>query len=248
MKKHLMIILAFMSMYACSQTTEKKLTEENKILQLSGYYNAKDDIWENPDPHYSDVISFDKQPYAAFYKFDQEENILGIGLINKKGKVIIQPVYNGVGQSLISKIGLFEVSDAANKYGLVNKDGIEIAAPQFDFIYLGTEMDSLEEKMGLIKVLKNQKKGYINTKGAFVIPVKYDDLFLMGGNLMMFETLIPTDDKGSNISRWGIMDFNQKVISNAIFGYPDKFENGKVTLIADGKQYTVYENGSIKKE
>ena len=243
MKKLLLLLAIFLYMISCKDTTEKKIIQEKKIVQLKGHYNIKEDIWENPDPNFSERINFEKLFYATFYKFDKDENILGIGVIDKKGKVIVQPIYESVTLEDSLQNGIFQVGNKQDKYGLVNEEnGVEIMKPQFDFIYLGKDMSSLERKLGIIQVSKKEKKGYINKKGKIVIPLKYYNLFLMGEDLIMFEKTFPDNNhEGSIFTRWGIMDFNQNVIVDAIFGYPDKFKNGKVTLIVAGKDYI--ENG-----
>lgn len=238
--------LLLIAMLSCQNDKKENLknvkaiehnSEENKIVQLKGRYNAEEDIWENPDPAFDNRISFDKRLYATFYKLDKEGEVLGIGLINKKGKVIAQPIYSSITIDSLQN-DIFQVGNSQDKYGLVNKEGVEISKPQFDFIYLGKEMDSLEIELGIIKVSKDEKKGYINRKGEVVIPMKYYNLSLMGKNLIMFEKTFPTNQEGSISTRWGIMDFNQKMIKDAIFGYPDKLKSGKVTLVVAGKTYT----------
>lgn len=238
--------LLLIAMLSCQNDKKENLknvkaiehnSEENKIVQLKGHYNAEEDIWENPDPAFDNRISFDKRLYATFYKLDKEGEVLGIGLINKKGKVIAQPIYSSITIDSLQN-DIFQVGNSQDKYGLVNKEGVEISKPQFDFIYLGKEMDSLEIELGIIKVSKDEKKGYINRKGEVVIPMKYYNLSLMGKNLIMFEKTFPTNQEGSISTRWGIMDFNQKMIKDAIFGYPDKLKSGKVTLVVAGKTYT----------
>lgn len=177
---------------------------------------------------------------------DKDGNSLGLGLIDKSGKVIIQPVYSSIAMRIRMKNDFFVVSDSLDNYGLVNSNGIEIVKPEFDDIYFGNNAaDSVDTKSGLIKVTKNDKKGYLDTTGRVIVPVQYDDLFMMGTNgLIMFEVLIPIGN-GNNTAKWGIMDSDQKIISPPRFSYPDRFENGKVTLISEGTEYEVYENGRI---
>lgn len=242
-----LLLFFFATLCACTnKTVQKQDRSKSKIGQLPGYYNVQDNAWENSDPNYDAYSSFGEDFYATFSKLDKDGNSLGLGLIDKRGKVIIQPVYSSIAMRIRMKNDFFVVSDSLDNYGLVNSNGTEIVKPEFDDIYFGNNAaDSVDTKSGLIKVSKNNKKGYLDTTGSVIVPVQYDDLFIMGTNgLIMFEVLIPIGN-GNNTAKWGIMDSDQKIISPPRFSYPDRFENGKVTLISEGKEYVVYENGRI---
>ncbi|MCS3554511.1 MULTISPECIES: WG repeat-containing protein [unclassified Sphingobacterium] len=245
-----LLLFFFTILSACTNNTiQKQDMRKSKIVQLPGHYNVQDNTWENSDPNYDAYSSFGEDLYATFSKLDKDGNSLGLGLIDKSGKVIIQPIYSSVTMRIRTENDFFVVSDSLNNYGIVNSEGVEIVNPQFDDIYFGNNAaDSMDTKFGLIKVSKNDKKGYINATGRVIVPVKYDDLFMMGKNgLIMFQVLIPIGN-GNNTAKWGIMDFDQKIISPPRFSYPSRFENGRVTLVSEGIEYDVNENGIIKKK
>ena len=54
-----------------------------------------------------------------------------------------------------------------NKYGFINKQGVEIIQCQYDWVY------SFYEGFAMVKL--NNKWGFINQEGKEVIPCKYDD-------------------------------------------------------------------------
>lgn len=236
--------------FGCNQkTTQKQNTPIMVLTQLPGKYNGQEDVWENPDSNYDSYASFGGDHYATFSRLDKNGNSLGLGLINKKGKVIIQPIYSSIAIQIKMENDIFIVNDSLHNYGIVNNQGVELVKPQYDFIHYGnSSADTIDTRLGLIKVSKNEKVGYLNRKtGQVVVPVKYDDLFVMDKNLIMFEVLRHGDD-GNLTGNWGIMDFNEKIISPPRFSYPDRLKGGKTTLIAEGEEYFVYEDGRINKK
>ena len=216
--------------------TKNNIIVENNLEQLEGHYNVTDDVWQNPNKQYSATIQFQGDKYATFSRIDKDENSLGLGLIDKSGKIIIQPIYSSVQTPFIE--GLTLVTDSANKKGLVSIEGMEIVKPQYDDIWLNQEMLDIDNK--LIKVEKDDKQGFINLKGDIIIPLKYQSLDLAGDSLIMFF---------SESQKWGILNYKNEIIVEPLFTSPNIFKNGKTILQqADGENYTVYINGKVEKQ
>ena len=89
-----------------------------------------------------------------------------IGFINRFGKSI----------SLIKYDEVFHLSDnislviSNQKYGLINREsGFETVSLENDFIYP-------EINEGLIRVIRNGKKGFVDLNGKIIIPIIYDEI------------------------------------------------------------------------
>ena len=104
---------------------------DSKLDRLEGYYNQTEDMWENPDPNYDTDIPFEGKEYASFSRYDEKGEFVGLGLIDKKGRVRVQPLYEGIVVGFVN--GLCEVTKG-DKRGLVNEQGVEVVAPQYDII------------------------------------------------------------------------------------------------------------------
>ena len=244
MKIILQLIAITTIIVSCNNKSENKnVNEESKILQLQGHYDSQDDIWIHTDKNYETPSEFRGGEYASFWKIDEEGNSedkeghsLGMGLIDKTGKVIIQPKYKTLQGDF--NMALCKVQNDSDKYGLVNKQGLEIVAPQFDDIMFIDEYFAIDSNM--LKVVNNKKSGFINLEGKIITPIKYEGLELVGKNRIMFMT---------EPAKWGIMDYSGNIICPAIFTSTNKFENGKTSLQKeDGENYTVFEDGKIVKQ
>lgn len=224
-------------LFSCKDSTaQMAAVDQAELRQLEGKYNAEEDAWENPNGEYSTYCSFDGTEYATFSKLDSEGNSLGLGLIDKTGKVLVQPIYSGISSGFY--IGLCEVTNAEGKRGCVNKDGIEIIKTEYDFVTISKEILAIDSNM--IQVVKNDKHGFVNRQGEIIVEVKYNSLSIAGKNRMMFMT---------EPAKWGIMDYAGKVICKPVFTHTNIFENGKMTLQKeDGENYTVFEDGKIVKQ
>jgi hypothetical protein len=248
--KHYLLLFLIPLLFSCQTKETKKeakqiIKREDTIVvkpqvqltQMPGKYNEKEDIWENSDPTYDEYMSFDKDNYAGFNILDKEGNSLAMGLIDKKGKVIIQPVYSYVMGGFVN--GMCEVEDKNNKKGMVNEQGVEIVKPQYDSMDINTTDIPVDKN--LLRVTNNEKTGFIDSKnGKVIIPVIYEGIDLVGEGLVMFM---------HEPQKWGIMNYKSKIIVEPIFTSINIFKNGKTSLQkADGEDYTVYADGRIVKE
>jgi hypothetical protein len=207
---------------------------DSKLDRLEGYYNQTEDMWENPDPNYDTDIPFEGREYASFSRYDENGEYAGMGLIDKKGRVRVPPVYDGLVVGFVN--GLCEVTKG-DKRGLVNEQGVEVVAPQYDIIDIEHTKDI---DNNIVRVINDGKEGFIDKQGKVVVAVKYSDLCLVGKNRIMFM---------KSPQRWGIMDYKGNIICPAQFTHTNYFRNGKTTLQkADGQNYTVYEDGRVEKE
>jgi hypothetical protein len=93
------------------------------------------------------------------------------GIIDKKKKVMVPFEFKQIEET---PEGLFRLTSLDDKFGLANKQGKIVVAPQYDNLnpyYLGN---------GLIPVALQDKWGYINLEGKEVIPCKYDAVYQFG--------------------------------------------------------------------
>lgn len=211
---------------------QPKNNQDNKksFERLSGHLDSVNNIWVCEDPQYF-INSFEGQSlYASVMKLDAKGESVGIGLINRKGGIVVPLIYEGV--SLGFGDGVCTVTKD-DKLGLVNEEGIEIVAPTYEYI-------DFEAVDGLLRVGKNERYGMINLKGEVVIPIIYKDV--QGANEGMVAVMIEKQ-------QWGYVNHKNEMIVKPEFTYVDKFENGKVILQkADGENYIVYKDGRVEKE
>jgi hypothetical protein len=237
--KQTIYAIVMTSTISCSNpptTTESDQTRDiPPIKYLSGYYNPTDDTWERADTAYEQIIRFEGDSLAFFSK--QGDNGLSntIGVVDRSGRVCVQPIY--FSSTLKPMYGFWQVQDSLQKVGLVDLKGDEIVAPQYDDIFLISEYMKIDPN--LIKVKKEGKEGFINREGTILIPLTYESLVLAGKNRIMFMQAP---------QQWGIMDYQSNVIAEAIFTHSTTFENGTARLQqANGETYLVEEDGRMEK-
>lgn len=213
----------------CCQPKNNPIIRKS-LEKLSGHLDTINNSWVCDDPKYF-VNSYEGQSsYASVMKLDENGESVGIGLINRKGEIVVPLIYEGV--SLGFSDGVCTVTKD-DKLGLVNEEGVEIVAPTYEYI-------DFEAVDGLLRVGKDDRYGMINLKGEIVIPVIYKDV--QGANEGMVAVMI-------EMQRWGYVNHKNEMIVKPEFTYVDKFENGKVILQkADGENYIVYKDGRVEKE
>ena len=219
---------------AVAATTGKQPVRAQQ--RLSGAYNAADDAWETTDSSYSSYNDFSGMEYASFQRLDKEGNSLGMGLINKQGEIVVQPLYSGLTIGFTN--GLCEVTDKNDKKGLVNDRGIEIVKPQYDMLWVHKEYFDVDSNVVIVGL--NNKQGAIDRNGKVVIPVTYGVLTPAGDGLFMFM---------KEAASWGFINYKNEVVIPAQFTHTGTFVKGKMTLQnADGEEMTVYSNGKVEKK
>ena len=162
-------------------------------------------------------------------KMDADRNPLGMGLINRKGEIVVPIIYDGLEVGLE---GGYCVVTRNNKLGMVNAEGKEIVTPQYEYLDAPVE--------GLFRVGKDEKYGIINIKGEIVIPVMYAEVTPAKEGMVAFMR---------EPQRWGYLNLKNEIVIQPEFTFSAAFENGKVILQkADGEDYIVYKDGRIEKK
>lgn len=86
---------------------------------------------------------------------------------------------------------------------------------------------------GLARVRLNKKWGFIDTTGAIIIPIKYNEV----------ENFSDGYAKVRIGQRWGLMEKTGKEIIKPTFDEIGPFVNGKAKVMRDGTEYYMNENG-----
>ena len=115
-----------------------------------------------------------------------------IGYIDKTGKIVINPQFDGVG---IFAEGLAKVR-IGDKYGYIDKTGKIVINSQFDGVGNFAE--------GLAKVRIGDKYGYIDKTGQYVFPPQFDDIEKFTENLAIVEIG----------GKWAYIDKTGKIIGD----------------------------------
>ena len=206
-----------------------KPVQVSKLSQLPGYFDAKKQQWISSNILYHTTKFLKGNELAVITRVNKEADFIGMGLIDKKGKIIAQAIYSQLYYYPSNKIYRVYLN---NKQGILNDSGIQIVAPQYNFISENVEQD-------LLRVVKDDLVGFINLKGKVIIPVKYMDVQIAGQGLIAF-ALHP--------QKWGYINFEDKVIIEPMFTAPSQFVNGKCILQKEGgEEYTVYTDGRVIK-
>jgi len=235
---YVIVLLCIVTASCKPQVKKEAKKEENKAVQqtrktLKGHMDTVEGqaIWISDDPFY-EANAFDDSTseYASVMKMDADRNPLGMGLINRKGEVVVPIIYDGLEVGLE---GGYCVVTKNNKLGMVNAEGKEIVTPQYEII-------SPKPVEGLLRVTKDGKCGVINTKGEIIIPVIYAEAEPAKEGMVAFM---------NEPQRWGYLNLKNEIIIKPEFTFSAAFENGKVILQkADGEDYIVYKDGRVEKK
>jgi type II secretory pathway pseudopilin PulG len=123
-----------------------------------------------------------------------------IGFIDREGKVVIQPQFDGLGSSGEFTEGLTPVL-IGKKYGFIDETGKVVINPQFDSAAMFTD--------GLAAVQVNGKYGYIDKTGKIVIDPQFSSPFQL-----------PFMDGLASVQineKWGVIDKTGKIVINPQF-------------------------------
>jgi hypothetical protein len=88
-----------------------------------------------------------------------------------------------------------------DKYGYINKQGIEVVKPIYDNVY------DLHEGFAIVK---NNKWGYINKQGIEVIPLIYDEVWDFKDDFAVVQ----------NNNKFGFIDKQGKEVIPCIYDHP----------------------------
>lgn len=125
--------------------------------------------------------------------------------------------------------GFYKLKDKG-KYGLADKNGKIIQRPKYDEIHS-------KNKNGLISVLKDGKKGFLNLKGVEVLSPKYSDIEEPHDGLM----------KVKNNELYGFIDANTlKEVTPCVYTYIYEKKDGKYKAMKGNKEYFLDEKGSLE--
>jgi WG repeat protein len=230
------LILACIVAVSCNQQVKKEKEKEtpktNTHEILKGHMDSVDGkaLWVFDNPAYeADAFDHSRSEYASVIKMDGERNPLGMGLINRKGEIVVPVIYDGLEVGLE---GGYCVVTKNNKRGMVNAEGKEIVPPQYEYIDAPIE--------GLFRVGKDDKYGIINIKGEIIIPIVYAQVTPAKEGMIAFM---------NEPQRWGYLNLKNEVVIKPEFTFSAAFENGKVILQKpDGEDYIVYKDGRVEKK
>ena len=214
-------------------TTSKKITtSKNSSIndfgkQVKGHYNKEEDSWISEDPFYESA-SFQGGDYASIYRLTDNEDEPHLGLIDKKGTIVVSTKYLGLAIGFVN--GFCEVT--LDKTGMVDDKGKEILPPIYDGIDFA--------KDNLFVITKDGKKGFADATGKVLVQPKYQGATYAGDGLFFYM---------KEPQRWGLKNFKEKVVVQPEFTSTSEFINGKVVLQKDGgEEYIVYSSGKVVKK
>ncbi len=127
------------------------------------------------------------------------------GLINAEGSVIIDPIYDAIGE--FKKFG-YAVMQRNGRVGMLNKDGTELILPQYDDLKV---LDST-----LIAVMLNDQWKVINLDGRVILDSGYERIRVWKGGYLAYM------QKGL----WGLVDHTGHQICSPSYNGIRFMENG----------------------
>ncbi|TDQ25483.1 WG repeat-containing protein [Tenacibaculum caenipelagi] len=202
-----------------------------KYKSIINYFNSDLFAFKNSDNKYGYLDKKGKEVIKANFDFaNQFINDFAViikdrkkGIINKKGEIIIDPIYNDI--HLYSPFTFTDVTESSftfldseesffytekdGKYGLLDNQLKTILQPTYDKIGAFTE--------GVALVSNNNKYGFIDKKGKIVIPIIYDKASYFS------EGLAPVNKD----RKWGFINKNNETIIDFKFsGHVNPFYEG----------------------
>ena len=189
---------------------------------IAGHYNTRDSTFIPDDSlRLSNSEKFEGE-YSYIHTVGGAENF---GLIDKTGKIILEPIYAGISLPVVS--GMVKVNDQKQKYGWVNLEGKQICDQKYDDLWSFSE--------GISKVELNNKFGYIDTNGDEITPVKYLEAmdFKDGVAAVCLEP-----------QKWGCIDKTGKIVVPLLYSSDPVFVNGVANVQIDGKDYKIDRQGN----
>lgn len=157
-------------------------------------------------PEFSDVFEFKglkdlfRISTADRYSYNGK-----FGAVDLNGKIVFPPVYDTIEWDSKESFFIIELN---GKWGAADKNGNYIIEPNIDF---GDDWSlSLRFNDGLAKIVKDDKYGFINTKGKVVIQPKFE----YAGEFEKGKAIVKVDGKETLIDKKGnpILSQNFNVI------------------------------------
>lgn len=156
------------------------------------------------------------------------------GFIDKKGVLVINPIYDEVRDFSENGYAWVKSSSIGNgKFGLINIKGNYIINPQFDNVYNFTSKNYAGVKV-------NDKWGLINISGEFVIKPIYDGIFgfwSLGNSYIPKNGLIPVRVKNNDSHMWGFVDIFGGSVISPVFNDVEKFSDNGLAAVMSGARW-----------
>lgn len=187
------ITLLLFSYYALSQEKIKADLQTINFLGKSPYKTEKNSQAES----LLRLLYFEPQP----------TNSLKCGFMDKKGKIIIKPIYNLASDFYNGYANIIKDST----YGYIDKKGIEVLFTQYEETYFYYGNTGIAKKEG--------KYGLIDRKGNPLTDFRYNMIFFFGFN--HFKGII-SKDSNHLLDNKGKIIFNENLMYNIKSDYFEK--------------------------
>lgn len=154
------------------------------------------------------------------------------GYIDTAGKIAITPIFSqaenfseGLAAVLISENG---------KWGFINKKGVMVIQPNYDYA------SSFSNGMAVVTVNESgeDKKGYIDTNGKLLIPIKYSQAYGFDENLAPVFNV--------EMKKWGFIDKRGELVIDYKFDSTFGFSEGLAAVEIDKKWGYINAKGDIQ--
>lgn len=187
--------------------------------------------------------SFAKSGTLYVFETETEGGYL-FGYKDKKGKVVLEPVYSLVYTDEFDKIA-FVVNEEHKLVG-INKKGETVIVP---FIF-DNGPDYIEE--GLFRFVENEKMGFADKDGKIVIPAVYDFVSAFNGGIAWYsigghrEYIPPQDEHWvwSGGEETGYINKKMQKFKEA----EELIDNKRTAVTFDGNLVTLNKNGKVVKK
>ncbi len=180
---------------------------------------------------------------------EETPNGIVCGYLNKKGDTIVQAgKYNNLPEK-IKKTAIVQYTDEPDKWVMINNDALEI----FRIYAFGGSPDNFND--GLLRIIQNDKIGFINSKGQIVISPGYCQAtpFFKGKSIVNVNAKkvdkSSTDAQSSVLwedGMWGVIDKKGNIIKS--FDYIRVWSDSLETyqFQKKGETFIFIEKGKIK--
>ena len=174
---------------------------KNILVYRIGYKYGLLDYRKNKEitpPLYNDISPI--KPFSSnLFSFEQNGKY---GVINQKGKILIQPVFDDIGYNFSSNL---LSAKKGGKYGFVNKKGKFVINPIFSFVF-----DFKEGKAVFCDSISQKRKcGIIDGKGDIIVKPIYD--YIGNNNAEKNIYIIKQGDK------YGVINDKMKLILEPVY-------------------------------